>query len=165
MPDQAFTGTFPGPGAVCLVNPFNTQMENKLSNAFGRVYLTIRLDRINRWVRATWEGFLTEASVQSGAQALTEVVEASGFSCLLSDVRQVLGPIRSAEWAAQEWAFEAGKAGIRYMALVYDPDSMAVSDVSTFHCKQIHFCCEIFVSIEEGERWLAEAGPLNPGQK
>ena len=54
----------------------------ELKNAIGRVYLTIDTDAENRWVAVEWMGYLTAESIKAGAQAYTDALAASGFSCV-----------------------------------------------------------------------------------
>ncbi|MFD2245034.1 STAS/SEC14 domain-containing protein [Pontibacter ruber] len=131
-------------------------MNQKLTNAFGKVYLTIEIDKDNQWVHVIWEGYLTEANVKAGALALTDAVVASGLNCVLNDMQLVFGPIRSTEWAATEWAPVVAKAGLKYMAIVNAPDAIAATDVDNFHNRQTYFDSAVFTHMGEGKKWLKQ---------
>lgn len=129
-------------------------MNTKLTNAFGKVYLTIKVDAANHWVHVIWEGYLSESNVKTGGQAVLETVKASGFTCVFNDMLQVLGPIRTSDWATNVWAPEIAKAGLKHMALVNAPDAIASTDVSNFHNDQDYFHTEVFGNLADADEWL-----------
>jgi hypothetical protein len=131
-------------------------MHTKLTNAFGKVYLTIKADAANNWVHVIWEGYLSENNVRTGGQAVLETIKATGSSCVLNDMLLVLGPIRNTEWASNVWAPEVAKAGLKHMALVNAPDAIASTDVSEFHNEQTHFVTEVFGNVVDAAGWLKQ---------
>lgn len=136
-----------------ILTPF---MKRKLTNAFGKVYLTLEVDNDNKLVHMTWEGYLSESNVKTGGTALIEVLKSCDFNCVLNNMLAVLGPISATEWAAKEWAPQVANAGLKYMALVNVPDAMATSDVSNFHEQQAHFHTEVFTKLDEAKAWLLQ---------
>lgn len=131
-------------------------MTRKLTNVFGKVFQTIELDTENKWVQIVSEGYLSDADVKAGALALTETMIETGFSCVLNDMRLVVGPISASEWAAVVWPPEVAKAGLRYMALLSTADAMAVTGISKFHIKQTYFLTEVFDDVHAAKVWLQQ---------
>lgn len=131
-------------------------MINKLTNAFGKTYLTIKVEPMTNWIQIVWEGYLSEATVKTGSLAVLEALQASGYSCVLNDMRLVLGPISASEWAAIEWAPQAAKAGLKHMAMIISPDAIASASVSNFNDHQAHFLANMFDDIQDGKVWLQE---------
>ena len=131
-------------------------MINKLINAFGKVFLTIQADNENGWLHTSWHGYLSEANIKEGAIAISDAISETGFNSTLNDMRLVLGPIRSSEWATNEWSPEVAKKGLKFMALVNAPDGMSAPDVVNFHNTQTYFETNIFTSITEAQKWLQQ---------
>lgn len=131
-------------------------MTRKLANAFGKVFQTIELDTENKWVQIVSEGYLSAADIKAGALALTETIKESGFSCVLNDMRLVVGPISASEWAAAVWAPEVAKAGLRYMALLNTADAIAATGVLQFHTSQTYFKTEVFDDVHVAKVWLQQ---------
>ncbi|WP_299700220.1 STAS/SEC14 domain-containing protein [uncultured Pontibacter sp.] len=131
-------------------------MNTKLTNAFGKVYLTIKVDTANSWIHVIWEGYLSENNIKTGGQAILETIEASGFTCVLNDMLLVLGPIRTTDWATDVWAPAVAKAGLKHMALVNAPDAIASTDVSNFHNEQTHFQTDVFGNLMDAGDWLRQ---------
>lgn len=131
-------------------------MNTKLTNAFGKVYLTIKVDAANKWVHVIWEGYLSENNIQTGGLAILETIKTSGYSCVLNDMLLVLGPIRNTQWASNVWAPEIAKAGLKHMALVNTPDAIASTDISDFHNEQSHLHTEIFGNLIDAGDWLKQ---------
>ena len=129
-------------------------MTRKLTNAFGKVFQTIELNTENKWIQIVSEGYLSDSDVKAGALALTETIKETGFDCVLNDMHLIVGPISASEWAAEVWAQEVAKSGLRYMALLNAPDTMAMAGVSQFHTKQTHLQTEVFDDAHEAKVWL-----------
>ena len=88
-------------------------MIQELKSPTGRVYLTIDTDTANRWILVDWIGYLTADSIRAGAQAYTDALAKSGFSCVLNDTRSVRGPWdHSMDWVINVWAPNAAAAGL-----------------------------------------------------
>jgi hypothetical protein len=130
-------------------------MKQELTNAFGNVYLTIEVDLLNHWVYNNWIGYLTEECVKAGAEAFTQVVKEAGLSCVLNDNREVLGRWdHSIDWALQEWVPMAASAGIKYFAIIAQPDSLTASSAATLIPGVHFFEMRAFDDKAEAENWL-----------
>ena len=130
-------------------------MIQKLKNAFGKVYLTIEVDIVNRWVHTNWFGHLTEESVKTGTEAYTQAVKESGFNCVLNDSRKVLGSWdHSIEWALREWVPQAVYAGIKYFALIAKPGSFSEESAATLTSRINVFDMRIFENKTDAVEWL-----------
>ncbi len=91
--------------------------------------------------------------------AVTQAVSTSELNCILNDMQLVLGPIRSSEWAAVEWAPQVAEAGLKYMALVNTPGAIAETDIATFHTRQEYFQTKVLTSLDAGKEWLRQHCP------
>ena len=130
-------------------------MMQELKNATGRVYLTIDTDAENRWVAVEWMGYLTAESIKAGAQAYTDALAASGFSCVLNDTRAVRGPWdHSMDWVINTWAPNAAAAGLRHFALISTPDSLADGSAANFYAQLTVFQAEVFDNPDDAQAWL-----------
>ena len=130
-------------------------MKKELTNAFGNVYLSIEVDLLNHWVHNKWTGHLTEEITKAGTEAYTKAVKRSGFNCVLNDSRQVLGRWdHSVEWALQEWVPQAVYAGIKYFALIVNPDSFSADSAEALTTGVNLFEIKIFDDQAEAEDWL-----------
>jgi hypothetical protein len=118
-------------------------MRQELRNAFGKVFITIIVDRENRWVHTNW--------------AYTDAVREAGFSCVLNDTSQVVGGRdHSLEWVANEWAPQAARAGITHFALVTTPQTFAASTAVSFLSSTSAFQVRVFESALYAKAWLRQ---------
>lgn len=130
-------------------------MRQELSNIFGKVFLTIEVDRKNKWVHNDWVGYLTMDNVKSGGLAHLNTVKEAGFSCVLNDSSKILGSWdHSLEWTAKEWAPLAARAGIKHFAMITSPDSMAESSAVNFSNLVAAFEVRVFNHITDAKDWL-----------
>lgn len=130
-------------------------MIQELKSALGRVYLTINTDTVNRWVATNWMGYLTAESIKAGAQAYTDALAQSGFSCVLNDTREVRGPWdHSMDWVINEWAPNAAAAGLQHFALISTPDSLADGSAANFYAQLTSFEGQVFNTPEAARVWL-----------
>ena len=127
----------------------------ELKNPTGRVYLTINTDVENRWVAVDWMGYLTADSIKAGAQAYTDALAASGFSCVLNDTRAVRGPWdHSMDWVINTWAPNAAAAGLQHFALILTPDSLADGSAANFYAQLTAFEGKVFDNPDDARAWL-----------
>ncbi|WP_345156551.1 STAS/SEC14 domain-containing protein [Pontibacter saemangeumensis] len=132
-------------------------MRKEVKNAFGKVFITISVDNVNRWVHTNWIGYLTEDSVKAGALAYTQAVKEAGFSCVLNDTRQVVGSWNhSLEWVVNEWGPQAARAGVRHFAMITNPASFADSTASSFFAHLKAFEVKGFDNIGDASVWLRQ---------
>ncbi|QHL87258.1 STAS/SEC14 domain-containing protein [Nibribacter ruber] len=130
-------------------------MKKELTNALGRVFLTVEYDEKANWVYNNWIGYQSYESIVAGANACAEILQQHNCSFLLNDNRQIIGPWNHAvEWIATDWTPRAIAAGLRYFAHVVDADSLA--KLSSEEMKQTAdgFAMQIFGDIEEATAWL-----------
>lgn len=129
----------------------------ELKSPTNRVYLTIAVDHINRWVAVRWQGYLTKDSIQAGARAYTQALAESGYVCVLNDTRDVRGPWdHSMDWVINEWAPSAAAAGLKYFALITTPDSFAEESASAFYRQLTAFQARVFDSTDAAQNWLRQ---------
>lgn len=132
-------------------------MRQEFKNAFGKVYLTVTVDRKNGWVHTNWTGYLTEDNIKAGAQAYTAAVKDSGFTCVLNDTRQILGSWdHSLNWVVNDWGPRAAEAGIQHFALITSPASFAESTAASFYAAIKAFEVQIFDNMPDAETWLRQ---------
>ena len=130
-------------------------MIQELKSPTGRVYLTIDTDTANRWILVDWIGYLTADSIRAGAQAYTDALAKSGFSCVLNDTRSVRGPWdHSMDWVINTWAPNAAAAGLKYFAMVSTPESLADGSAANFYAQLTAFHAEVFDNLSTAREWL-----------
>lgn len=126
-----------------------------MKNAFGKVFITITVDRENRWVHTNWQGYLTSDNIKAGALAYTNTVKKAGYNCVLNDTSKVLGSWNhSLDWVINEWGPQAARAGIKHFALITNPESLAESSASSFYSNLKAFEVKVFDNIIQAEYWL-----------
>ncbi|MFD2515941.1 STAS/SEC14 domain-containing protein [Pontibacter locisalis] len=132
-------------------------MRQQLSNAFGKVFITIEADTENKWVHTNWVGYLTQENIRAGALAYTSMVKEHGFSCVLNDTSEVLGTWdHSLDWVVNEWSSQAATAGIKHFALITTPESFAGATASNFSSTNKAFEVKIFADAPTAEAWLRQ---------
>ena len=132
-------------------------MIQELKSPTGRVYLTIDTDTANRWVLVDWIGYLTADSIRAGAQAYTDALAKSGFSCVLNDTRSVRGPWdHSMDWVINVWAPNAAAAGLKHFAMVSTPESLADGSAANFYAQLTAFQAEVFDNLSSARAWLSQ---------
>ena len=132
-------------------------MPQELKSPTGRVYLTIETDTVNRWILVDWIGYLTADSIKAGAQAYTDALAKSGFSCVLNDTRSVRGPWdHSMDWVINVWAPNAAAAGLKYFAMVSTPESLADGSAANFYAQLTAFQAEVFDNLSSARGWLGQ---------
>ena len=130
-------------------------MIQELKSPTGRVYLTIDTDTVNRWISVDWIGYLTADSIKAGAQAYTDALAKSGFSCVLNDTRSVRGPWdHSMDWVINVWAPNAAAAGLKHFAMVSTPESLADGSAANFYAQLTAFQAEVFDNLSSARAWL-----------
>ena len=132
-------------------------MIQELKSPTGRVYLTIDMDTANRWILVDWIGYLTADSIRAGAQAYTDALTKSGFSCVLNDTRSVRGPWdHSMDWVINVWAPNAAAAGLKHFAMVSTPESLADGSAANFYAQLTAFQAEVFDNLSSARAWLSQ---------
>lgn len=134
-------------------------MKIELSNALGRVFLTIAYDAENHWVHNNWLGYQTLETVMQGANVCIDILEKYKCPYLLNDNRLVAGPWhQAAEWIAQDWTPRAIATGLIYFAHVVSPEYLARLSAENLNNKiSGSFNMQIFVDYEDAKNWLLQA--------
>ncbi|AKQ47386.1 hypothetical protein TH63_00390 [Rufibacter radiotolerans] len=132
-------------------------MTQELTNSFGKVFLTIKVDTENKWVHVTWMGYLTPENIKTGAAAYVAALKKAGFSRVLNDTRLVIGSWdHSIDWVINEWAPQAAKDGLRYFSMLTTPESFADASALAFCNSLTAFQCGVFAEVEDAKKWLAK---------
>lgn len=134
-------------------------MRLELTNGFGKVYLTIEYDALNRWIYNNWIGYQTYNGIVAGANACLQPARAHTCSCLLNDNRQVVGPWDHAvEWIVEDWAPRATQQGITHFAHVVSPESLAAHSAETMYIGLSgRLQMRMFSDIDLARTWLQES--------
>ena len=143
-------------------------MTQKLTNAFGKVYLTIEFEKPSGWVYSNWMGYQTLPGVVTGADACLAPIEENACAYLLNDNREVVGPWDHAvEWIVTDWAPRAIAVGLTHFANVVNPESMPALSAEAMHLGLGgRLQMRMFGNIDEARAWLrreqkAAAGKLS----
>ncbi|MCC9138959.1 STAS/SEC14 domain-containing protein [Pontibacter silvestris] len=132
-------------------------MKKELKNVFGKVFITVTVDDLNKWVHTNWVGYLTRENVKAGALAYIDVVRECGFSCVLNDTSGVIGGWdHSLDWVVNEWSPQAASAGIKHFALITTPESFAETTASSFYSSIKAFEVRVFGKAASAEDWLRQ---------
>lgn len=132
-------------------------MRKQLTNAFGKVFITITADTENSWIHTNWNGYLTQENIRAGALAYTNAVKEHGFSCVLNDTSEVLGSWdHSLDWVLDEWSEQAAAAGIKHFALITTPESFAGTTASNFSSNNKAFEVRVFENKTTALAWLRQ---------
>ena len=132
-------------------------MKQELTSPLGRTYLTIETDVVNGWVSTNWQGYLTAENVKAGAKAYIEALAEAGYHRVLNDTRAVRGPWNhSLEWALNEWVPTAAAAGLRHIAMITVPESLADESALAFNAQLTAFEMKMFDNETEAQKWLRQ---------
>ncbi|WP_018478776.1 STAS/SEC14 domain-containing protein [Pontibacter roseus] len=132
-------------------------MRQELKNAFGKEFITVSVDKENRWVHVIWKGYLTKENVKAGALAYTAAVKEAGYTCVLNDTRQILGGWdHSLDWVVNDWGPQAAQAGIQHFAMIANPASFGESTAAAFYATFKAFEVKVFDNMPSAEDWLRQ---------
>jgi hypothetical protein len=134
-------------------------MRKEVSNAFGKVYLTIEYDAARHVVYNNWMGYQTLAGIQAGADACLTMLQESHCPYLLNDNSLVVGPWDHAvEWIATDWTPRAIAGGLTHFAHVVSSESLAALSAQAMHTSiGDYFQMHTFASVADAQRWLEQA--------
>ncbi|MGI4871419.1 MAG: hypothetical protein ACRYFX_09610 [Janthinobacterium lividum] len=131
-------------------------MKKELTNAFGKVFLSIEYDRPNNWIYNDWQGYQTLESIMTGAN--TYLLELVQYQCpyLLNDNTNVRGPWDHAvAWLAQDWTPRAMAAGLTHFAHIVSPESFAAMSAEAMYTSiGSSFQMRIFGKVADAQQWL-----------
>lgn len=132
-------------------------MTQEHKNIFGKTFLTISVDKANKWVHTNWIGYLTEENIKAGALAYTKVVSETGFKAVLNDTSQVVGSwSHSLDWVINEWSYQAAKAGVKHFAMITTPESFAEGSAAKFYSNVKAFEVKVFEDVSKAMAWLQQ---------
>lgn len=129
-----------------------------LRHANGQAFCSTEYVAGERWLRATWQGFVSPAEAAQGAQAALEPLNITQVHYLLNDNSQLLGGwFDSIEWLQQTWVPQAVQLGIRYVAHVLQPHTEAtLSDILAHDPFAGQFELQLFSTVEQAAAWLRD---------
>jgi len=110
------------------------------------------------WLRTTWQGFISPADAELGAEAILVPLQREPIPYLLNDNSQVRGPwFDSMHWLQRVWAPQAARLGLRYVAHVAQPHTEAdLESVLQRMPFQDMFEVQVFAAVEDAASWLRD---------
>lgn len=130
-----------------------------LSNAAGRIFVTLEYDAANHWVYANWIGDQTYIGLVAGTEACLRLLHDNNCSCLFNDNRHVLSPWDNAHnWPATGWASHALAQGLTHLAHLVRPTSLISTGTEVLQehrGKQLQL--RAFAETAAAQQWLREA--------
>ncbi|MEJ7661605.1 MAG: hypothetical protein WKG07_19455 [Hymenobacter sp.] len=129
----------------------------------GHAYCTTEYILTDGWLRTTWQGFVSAAEAQSGAQGALEALSQQSVPYLLNDNSQIQGPwFDSVSWLEQVWAPQAERMGLRYVAHVSQPHTESdLSNLLTHNPFTDRFELQVFATVEAAQDWLRDCKHRN----
>lgn len=117
---------------------------------------TLTYDERERWLCATWKGYVDPLEAQAGAAAYLYHAPPVPTSLLLNDNSQLKGPwFDSLDWLGDVWVPQAVRLGLRYVAHVMQADRHA-DILSTRFPRLLPFELQIFQDVESARQWLRQ---------
>ncbi len=112
-------------------------------------------EEAERWLRATWRGYVDQAEAMRGAEAYLQHAAQHACTYLLNDNSRLVGPwFESLEWLLHVWVPQAERLGLRYVAHIVQADQH--HDIFTRqHRMPLPFELQIFQNPEDARHWLA----------
>ncbi|HSI91071.1 MAG TPA: hypothetical protein VK927_08140 [Adhaeribacter sp.] len=125
-------------------------------NNHNQVFLQLNYDADNNWVYANWIGYISEASVITGTDALLEMLAKTKCPYLLNDNRQLNGPWdKSNHYVEEEVIPRAIAFGLRHMAHILAPavsGALSAQDLQRRTCGLLEM--KLFGDMEKARKWL-----------
>lgn len=111
-------------------------------------------DETERWLRATWRGYIDPIEAMHGAEAYLQHALGTPSPFLLNDNSQLSGPwFESTDWLAHVWLPQAQRLGLRYVAHVVQADGR--HDILTLlKPTESPFDLQIFSTVTDAAHWL-----------
>jgi hypothetical protein len=127
-------------------------------HANGQPFCTTDYVASEHWLRTTWQGFVSPAEAEQGAQMILEPMHLRPVHYLLNDNSQLQGPwFDSIEWLLRVWAPQAAQLGLRYVAHVLQPHTEAELDHILAHDPFAgQFELQLFSTVEQAAAWLRD---------
>lgn len=115
---------------------------------------TLAYDETERWLYATWQGYVNPVEAQAGAEAYLRCFSQAPSPLLLNDNYLLQGPwFDSLDWLGEVWVPQAERLGLRYVAHVVQADSHA-DILSIRFPKQLPFELQLFQDLQDAQQWL-----------
>lgn len=116
---------------------------------------TLTFDEQNRWLCATWRGFVDNAEATQGATNYLHVLRQYPCPYLLNDNLHLHGPwFDSLEWLQRTWTPQARQLGLRYVAHVTHRFRDELATIRLYQPFAQQFEVQLFDNIAEAETWL-----------
>lgn len=134
-------------------------MKREVTNAFGKVFLTMEYEADNNLTYNNWQGYQTVESIMKGANIGLELMAQTRCPYLLNDNTHITGPWDHAvAWIAQDWTPRAMALGLTHFAHVVSPASFAALSAEALATSVGgSFQMRIFGSVPAARQWLCEA--------
>lgn len=118
-------------------------------------YCRVEYDACNRWVRATWQGFVNPQQALQGLTPYISLLKTPRHPAFLNDNSQVLNPwFDSLTWLRYAWE-STGTPPPICVAHVMQPGSSAnLSDLDTGWTRKSGTHLQLFESVRDAEDWL-----------
>jgi hypothetical protein len=133
-------------------------MKKDLTNAFGKVFLSVEYDAQQKLLYNNWRGYQTLESIMTGANAC--LLELARHRCpyLLNDNTSVTGPWDHAvAWIAEDWTPRAIAGGLTHFAHIVSPESFAALSAEAMVTKVgTSFQMRIFGNLDAARQWLRQ---------
>lgn len=124
---------------------------------------TLTFNPTERWLRATWRGFVDPTEAMRGAENYLD--KAGAFACpyLLNDNSTLHGPwFDSVDWLERAWLPYALELGLRFVAHVVQADMRTDILTLTFPEPLVgRLELQLFTQVAEAEEWLRECQRRN----
>lgn len=119
-------------------------------------------DETERWLRATWRGYIDPLEAQRGAEAYLAHAAQRPSAFFFNDNSQLRGPwFNSLEWLAEVWVPQASQLGLRYVAHVVQADRH--SDIVTGLLPDtLPFELQVFQELDDAQQWLRHCQAAYP---
>ncbi|WP_223653108.1 hypothetical protein [Hymenobacter psoromatis] len=133
-------------------------MKKDLTNAFGKVFLSVEYDAQQKLLYNNWRGYQTLESIITGANACLQELARHRCPYLLNDNTNVTGPWDHAvAWIAEDWTPRAIVEGLTHFAHVVSPESFAALSAEAMVTKVgDSFQMRIFGNLDEARQWLRQ---------
>ena len=121
----------------------------------GQPYCQVDYDPRNRWVRATWRGFINPQHALQSIVSSLNTLSTPAITLFLNDNSQVLNPwFDSLTWLRYAWD-STNTPPPTYVAHVMQPGGDAnVGDLDTTWTRSAGTELQLFESVDEAEDWL-----------
>lgn len=125
------------------------------SSAAPQPYCRVEFDASNRWVRATWQGFVNPQQALQGLVSYLRLLSSPLPPVFLNDNSKVLNPwFDSLTWLRYAWESTDMPPPI-CVAHVMQPGSSAnVGDLDTSWTRNAGTDLQLFESVRDAEEWL-----------